>query len=384
MDMKALKLIATAIAIMICAAPQYAQAQSACNPPQAGLDSWQIATPESVGLSSNVLCSMVKWLEESKKVDVHAVVIARHGKLAFEHYFTGDDEHLGHSVGKVAFNAQTRHDERSVSKSVTALLVGIAIGRGRIKSIDEPIFSFFPQYADLRSPEKARITLRDLLTMSSGLEWHEIDVGYTTNANDEIRMDLSPEPHRYALTPSMVAAPGTQWNYDSGSTELLGAVLRKATGKPVNELARTLVFGPLGITDVEWYPFPDGNVSAAAGLRLRPRDLAKIGQLILQRGAWNGVQIVPASWIDAATSPHIMGPGLFFYGYQFWLGRSLVNQHEVLWASAVGLGGQRVYVVPDLDLVVVVNAGMYASPQQGDAPLEILNRYAIGALTDAK
>src|ERR1700688_4839242 len=103
----------------------------------------------------------------------------------------------------------------------------------------------------------------------------------------------------------MVAAPGTQWNYNSGSTELLGAVLRKATGKPVDELARTLLFGPLGITDVEWYPYPGGNVSAAAGLRLRPRDLAKIGQLILQRGAWNGAQIVSAGWIDASTTPQI-------------------------------------------------------------------------------
>jgi hypothetical protein len=110
-DMKALRLIVTAIVIVICCTPNYARAQSACNGPQTGLDSWQVATPESVGLSSSVLCSMVKWLNDSKNVDVHAVVIARHGKLAFEHYFTGHDEHLGHSVGKVTFNAQTRHDE---------------------------------------------------------------------------------------------------------------------------------------------------------------------------------------------------------------------------------------------------------------------------------
>jgi len=140
--MKALRLIVTAIVIVICCTPNYARAQSACNGPQTGLDSWQVATPESVGLSSSVLCSMVKWLNDSKNVDVHAVVIARHGKLAFEHYFTRDDEHLGHSVGKVTFNAQTRHDERSVSKSVTALLVGIAIDHGWIKSIEDQCFPF--------------------------------------------------------------------------------------------------------------------------------------------------------------------------------------------------------------------------------------------------
>jgi CubicO group peptidase (beta-lactamase class C family) len=258
--------------------------------------------------------------------------------------------------------------------------MGIAIDHGWIKSIDAPVFSFFPEYASLSTPEKNRITIRDLLTMSSGLEWHEEDVPYTSPDNSEIVMDRSSDPTRAALAPDLVATPGKIWNYNSGSTELLGAILKKATGRAVDQLAATLLFAPLGITDFTWYKHTNGSPHAAGGLRLRPRDLAKIGQLILQRGSWNGTQVISSAWIDAATAPHIMGEALFFYGYQFWLGRSLVNGHEVEWTAAVGLGGQRLYVIPDLDMVVALNSGMYASDRQGRVALQVLDRYVMPAV----
>ncbi|MBV8138903.1 MAG: serine hydrolase [Deltaproteobacteria bacterium] len=353
---------------------------NACGDPIGSIDSWQVATPESVGLSKAALCPMVKWLAESTLDNVHAVLVVRHGKLVFEQYFTGDDEHLGSKAGIVTFGPTVRHDERSVSKSVVSLVMGIAIDRGWIKSIDAPVLSFFPEYADLSTPEKSRITIRDLLTMSSGLEWHEEDVPYTSPDNSEIVMDRSSDPLRAALAPDLAAQPGKIWNYNSGSTELLGAILKKATGKAVDQLAATLLFAPLGITDFSWYKQPNGSPHAAGGLRLRPRDLAKIGQLILQRGSWNGTQVVSSAWIDAASAPHIMGEFLFFYGYQFWLGRSLVDGHEVKWTAAVGLGGQRLYVIPELDMVVALNSGMYTSDRQGRVALQVLDRYVMPAV----
>lgn len=365
--------------VAIAVLPTPALAQSGCGIPNAGNDHWPVASPASVGLSSATLCPMVPWLANWKEGNVHAVVVARHGKLVFEHYFTGADEHLGREVGPVAFGPETRHDERSMTKSVTDLIVGIAIDRGWIKSVDQSVMSFFPEYPDLRTPERNRITLRNLLTMSSGLEWHEIDTPYTSDKNSEIRMDSAPDPYRFALEQPVVAPPGQIWNYNSGSTELLGEILRKATGKPLDQLARSLLFEPLGISDIEWYKYAHGNPSAAAGLRLRPRDLAKIGQLVLQHGVWNGKQLVPAAWIDASTTPQINGLLIFFYGYQFWLGRSLINKHEVDWAAAWGLGGQRLFIVPELDLVVVVNAGLYRSDMQAAVPLKILNQYVLQA-----
>jgi CubicO group peptidase (beta-lactamase class C family) len=374
------------VVIAIALLPRLAQAQTDCARPSAGEDHWPVAAPESVGLSGATLCAMVTWLDDWKQSNVHAVLVVRHGALVFEHYFSGNDEQWGSPLGTVAFGPETKHDERSVTKSVVALALGVAIDRGSIKSIDEPVLPFFPEYADLRTPAKDRITLRDLVTMSAGLEWHEDDTPYASAANSENRVDDAADPYRYALQQAVIAPPGQVWTYNSGATELIGAVLKKATGTPVDEFARRFLFAPLGITDVEWARDARGNPIAAGALRLRPRDLAKIGELVLRHGAWNGTQVVPASWIEAATTPHINVSGFssFFYGYFFWLGRSLADQREVDWIAAVGLGGQRIFIVPALDLVVVVNAGLYASPLQGTVTAAILNRYVLKAITPAR
>ena len=338
-----------------------------------------MAALEFVGLASAALCPMVKWLNESKESNVHAVLVVRHGTLVFEHYLSGSDEAWGRPIGSIAFGANVRHDERSVTKSIIALLLGIAIDLGLIKGIDEPVLSFFPEYADLRTPERDRITLRHLITMSAGLEWHELDIPYTKATNSYIRMDAASDPYRFTLEQPVVSPPGDIWNYNSGGTEVIAAVLKRATGKAVDDFAREVLFGPLGITDVEWPRFANGNAIAGGALRLRPRDLAKIGQLVLQRGAWKGTQVVSAPWIDAATTPQINGLGTDFYGYFFWLGRSLVDRREIRWAAAVGLGGQRIFIVPELDLVLVMNAGLYQSPVQALVPIKALNEYVLKA-----
>ncbi len=376
-----MRINALIVAIGIAILPPLALAQDGCGLPNAGTDQWLVAAPDSVGLASAALCPMIMWLDESKESNVHAVLVVRHGMLVFEHYFSGSDEAWGRAIGNIAFGPEVRHDERSATKSVIALLLGIAIDRGLIKGVDEPALSYFPEYPDLRTPEKDRITLRHLLTMSAGLEWHELDIPYTNAANSEIRMDSAPDPYRFALEQPVVAPPGDVWEYNSGATELVAAVLKKVARKQVDDFARELLFEPLGITDVEWPRDAHGNVIAAGALRLRPRDLAKIGQLVLQRGNWKGTQIVSASWIDAATTPQIDGLSPYFYGYFFWLGRSLVDRREIQWAAAVGLGGQRVFIVPELDLVVVMNAGLYKSPAQALVPIRALNQYVLKAVS---
>jgi len=139
------------------------------------------------------------------------------------------------------------------------------------------------------------------------------------------------------------------------------------------------LFEPLGIANFDWVRFPSGDPVAASGLRMRPRDLVKIGQLVLNHGVWNGQPVVPADWIAAATSPQIGASQLYFYGFQFWLGRSFTHDREVDWAAGVGYGGQRLFIVPALDLVVLVHAGLYHSNQQSAVPLTILNRYVLQA-----
>jgi len=179
-----MRFVALIISIGIATLPKFAQAQTDCAMPSVGEDRWPVATPESVGLASARLCEVVKLFDDWKQSNVHAVLVARHGILVFEHYFSGRDELWGQPVGEVAFGPETKHDERSVTKSITALVLGIAIDRGWIKGVDEPVLSFFPEYADLRTPEKDRITLRHLLTMSTGLEWRELGAtSYSSEAN---------------------------------------------------------------------------------------------------------------------------------------------------------------------------------------------------------
>lgn len=348
-----------------------------CGAPTGRDDGWALAVPVAVGLDPARLCGIPARVTES--TNIHAVLVVRHGKLVFEQYFAGNDERLGNPLGRIEFDAATPHDLRSISKSVTSLLVGIALAQHKLSSIDVPALDLLPKYADLRTTEKARIRLRDLLTMSSGLAWEESTRPYTDPENSIVRASRAPDRDRFVLEQAVETAPGERFNYSTGGTDLIGTILQKAIGQPLDAFARTELFEPLGITDFEWLG-PPGHPRAGAGLRLRPRDLAKIGQLVLQHGKWHGRQIVPAAWIRESTAPHITAGGAYFYGYQWWLGRTVVARREIDWIAGFGLGDQRLFIVPRLDLVVVITAGNYRERLQGIVPNDILNRFVLAAV----
>ncbi|HEU0155242.1 MAG TPA: serine hydrolase [Stellaceae bacterium] len=352
------RIAALAFAMALLPVVAAAEAPTKCAAPANLNDGWKVAAPAQEGLDPMLICAIGPHLGELEDADPHAVVVVRHGVLVYEHYFTGGDERVpGQVVGQVLRDASTLHDMYSVTKSVTALLTGIGFDRGWLKNIDASVFSFLPQYADLKTPEKDRITVRDLLTMSSGLAWPELAVSYADAANVIHRMENALDPFRFLLAQPLAAPPGTLWNYNSGAVELLGVILQKASGRLLDQIAKTALFDPLGITHWRWG-------AASSGLELRPRDLAKIGQLILNRGLWDGRRVVSASWIEAMTAPHIALPSRFSpaadaYGYLWWLGRSAIKGREIGWVGGLGHGGQRLYVVPSLDLVVAVTAGNY-------------------------
>lgn len=373
--------LGSTLAAMIAGWPLAASAQPAgCSAPADIADGWRVVTPGAVGIDGTRLCAMTGWLDDFPPGNIHSVLVIRHGALTFEHYRKGNDEIWDQFVPNAEHGPTIRHDIRSASKSVVSLLFGIALDRKLIPGIDEPVFNYFPEYADLRTPAKARITLRHLLTMSSGLAWDE-NLPYTDPNNSEEAMLRSGDRWRFPLQPRVLVAAGSEWNYSGGCTELLGSVVHKASGKPIEAFASEALFSPLGISDIGWARYPDNIPAAASGLQLRPRDLAKIGQLVLQRGLWDGKQIVSGQWIDEATAPQI-GPGdrIYFYGYQWWLGRSLINRREIPWILALGLGGQRLFVVPTLDLVCVVTAGHYTDGMQNWLPLLLLNRDVLPAV----
>jgi CubicO group peptidase (beta-lactamase class C family) len=334
-----------------------------CDAPTATADGWTVAAPAQEGLDPKLICAIGPVFEQWQAADPHGIVVIRHGALVYEHYFAGGDLRWGPSLGRVPHDADTLHDLRSVTKSVVGLLVGVALDRGLLKDVNSPVFSLLPEYQDLSTPGKNLITLRTLLSMSSGLDWPELAVSYNDPTNIERRMNFTPDPYRFVLEQPLAAEPGKVWNYNSGGVELIGDILTKVSGQPLDKFAKEALFDPLGITRWEWWH--NGNLSAAWGLRLRPRDMAKIGQLVLDRGKWGGRQIVSAAWIDQMTAPQIpdwtmaASGGHYSYGYLWWLGRSAIDGREIDWADAVGYGGQRVFVVPSEDMVVVVTAGFF-------------------------
>jgi CubicO group peptidase (beta-lactamase class C family) len=335
---------------------------SDCGAPSDIHDGWMIGSPEQQGFDPALLCAMGKGVADGKLADVDSVVVIRHGVLVYERYFLYPDREF--------FDATMTHVGNSMTKSVVSLLVGIAMDRGLIKDLDTPIFSYFPEYADLGTPGKDRITLRHLLTMSSGL-----------NASaPEPTVRHSHDPYRHALAMTLARDPGASFEYSNMGTELIGAILQKASGKPVDILAQENIFAPLGINDADWYGrLGNGVPMSSAGLRLRPRDWAKIGQLVLNQGLWEGKQIVSASWIAQSTTAHLKARGRFSYGFQWWLGRSSSGDRVVEWPAAMGSNGQKTIILPELDTVVVFIAS-HDSINMVRPEIELLDRYILPAI----
>jgi CubicO group peptidase (beta-lactamase class C family) len=259
------------------------------------------------------------------------------------------------------------HTLQSVTKSVTATLIGIAIGRGEIKSVNEPLLSFFDRY-DL-SKVDARLrkaTLADLLTMRSGIEWHEADRPLD-ETNTTIQLERSADWIGFTLSQPMDAEPGTKWAYNSGGSALMAEIIRKATSEHVDQYAQKNLFGPLGIRDYHWKKTPTGHPDTEGGLYLEAEDLARIGHLYLNDGVWNGQRVLPAGWAKEATTRHVANtnpanPNTPGYGYQWWrYDRPGVD----VWAGN-GFGGQFIIIVPAHDLVAVVNSwNVFGAQTQG-------------------
>ena len=350
-------------------------AQGVQAPTHAGV-TWKLAAPESVGIDGDQLDALAAEIEAGDYPGIHSLLVIRHGKLAYEAYFSGEDERRGRPIGVVEFDANTLHDVRSVTKSVVSALFGVAMTEHEELKLDEPIFAYFPDHSDLRSTDKNDILVKHALSMTTGFEWDESVNPYGHPDNDETSMDRASDRYRYVLQKPLAHQPGTQWEYSGGDTMLVTKTIERITGEDIEEYASRVLFEPLGITQHEWLRYEDGVAISASGLRLLPRDMARIGQLYLNGGRWGDQQIIPEDWVNASLQPHAFisnrPTGFQNYGFQWWLGTARVGGEFVPFASAVGWGGQRILLVPSMDLAIVVTAGLYRQPNQSGITFEIM------------
>ncbi len=328
---------------------------------------WPTAAAADVGIDPEPLARLIAELPAERKHGLHSLLIVRRGRLVFEEYWNGHDR-------------ETAHDLRSATKSITSLLLGIALDRGLVGDVSDPLWPYLSDaYPDLErsSSEKVEITLAHLLTMSGGLDCDDRD---RKTKGQEDRMYRRRDWVRYFLELDVVHPPGEVGRYCTGGVVALGRVIAEASGLAIPDFARQHLFKPLGVRGERWSRFDrDRQTDTGGHLYLRPRDMARIGQLVLQGGSWNGARVVSASWLERATREHIRLDGGRPYGYLWWLaGLQLgARKHKVIFAS--GNGGQLIYVVPYLELVVVFTGGNYNSPKAG-LPFELLGKYVVPAV----
>lgn len=370
--------------------------------PQQTDDGWETASLNSVGMDEGPLEEMMNILLNRYDHYIHGLVIIKDGKLVFEEYFNGSEFDYALDVINFEdntldlvfkeFNRDTIHMCSSMTKSVTSIVFGIARDHGFIPNLNEKMFSFFPDYSYLNNSEKAKITIAHMLAMATGMLWYDDVAPVYDPRNDEYKMLFHENPLQFILDRDVVDAPGSVFHYNSGITVLLGEIIRRATGQHMRKFAKDNLFTPLGIDNFIWYTLKnDQRITHASGmLYLRPRDMAKLGQLYLNEGVWNGNRIISAQWVRDSIKQSISIPAdtweehrSYGYGYQWWLD-SYANRTVDAFA-AKGWGGQFIVVIPQKNLVFVHTAGAYKNDNMWNVPYmfyDLIENFILPAVNE--
>lgn len=333
-------------------------------------ESWQESTPEQEGLDGQAIAQLDEELRAGKHGYVDSMLIVRNGRMAFEAYYENDYQTINADLvtGESGpwnyydvnwhpfYMGSDLHTIQSSTKSFMSALVGIAIARGDLPGVSATLGELLP-HRRITDPEKAAITLQNILTMTPGFEWEE-DVSYWDPRNDAIKVELTNDWVAYLLDKPLVHEQGTSYKYNSTNTQLMSEMVSTATGRALDEYAEELLFGPIGINDYAWKDAPEGFKDVAGGLYLKPRDLARFGLLYAREGEWDGRQVIPAEWVASSGKPHVADTAPdspefnVGYGYQFWVFNDGSDGKPVMYGSW-GWGGQFALIAPELDLVGV-------------------------------
>lgn len=308
-------------------------------------NSWQSATLSEVGIDTTLISQMQIEIASGTYPNNDAIVIIKNEKLVFEKYYNNYDK-------------AKPHDLASVTKSILSLLIGIAIDENIIADVSHKIHKYFPEHDSLFTAEKKEITIEHLLMMQSGLEWDESSYSFADIRNDVVQLFFQKDPIAFILSKPVIAPPGFSFNYNSGCSNLLGYILKISSKMQVEQFCEEKIFAPLGITDYLWEFLPNNITYTSGGLDLLPRDMAKIGYLVLNKGDWKGKQIVSEDWVEESTAKRIdVRDNELFYGYHWWQFDWNISDIKVESICAIGTGGQYIFIFPSHEMVVVVTGG---------------------------
>jgi len=327
---------------------------------------WKTGQPADVGFDATALAALDTDFTGGKYRYVDAMFVTRDGVVVadtqYSHLYRaiyGSRDPKGgmynyYDADWHPFYKGTRlHTMQSVTKTITAIVVGIARTRGEFPDIDQPVLGFFPGRSVANVDERKRkMTVRHLLTMTAGFDWDESKTAYTDPRNNCAVMEKSEDWIQYVLDRPMAAEPGATWVYNSGATQLLAGIFKQATGRDLAEYAQANLFTPLGITDFYWKRTPLGLPDTEGGLYLTSGDLAKFGRLWLDGGLWQGQRIVSAEWVAESVKPAIQATPAAKYGFKWWLFPYGAANQKMAWVMN-GYGGQRLIVIPEYGISAV-------------------------------
>jgi CubicO group peptidase (beta-lactamase class C family) len=364
-------------------------------PPENINDGLDVGSLEEVNIDSELIVKAVNDINRGKYKEVHSILIFKDNKLVLEEYFKGHKyqwDGPNYQGELVTWDMDMLHCVHSVSKSVTSACIGIAIDKGFIESVHQSIFDYLPEHRHLNTDGKDKITIEHLLTMTSGLEWIEWNAPYSSRDNPIIEIwfqeaEQNKDPFTFILEGSLIDEPGTSFRYYGGNQIVLGGVIENATKMNIDEFSGKYLFSPLGIDSFDWaLQFENGVIEAAGGLKMTPRDMVKIGVTYLNNGVWNGEQIISQQWVEKSANPYRdnkginipgEGSGKTGYSYSWWTKQYSGSGKEINMFCALGWGGQKIVILPEVNTVVVFTGGTYTSEVKTFA---ILEKYIIPAL----
>jgi len=329
-------------------------------------DGWETATMKNTGIDTIMFQTLMNKIIWGDYDYLHSILVVKNGKLVFEEYVNG-------------FKRTNVNQISTITKTFLGALTGIAVDKGLVNNVNDPVMNYLPEYAGLRDEDKNKVLIRHLLTMTAGFQWNQLESVTSSESDLNLAVDSGDYIH-YVLSKPIIDEPGTKWYLNDGYPEILGGIIKSSTDTETDKFAEEYLFNPLGFEGYFWDTYSNGMLSCAWGLSLVSRDLAKFGYLFLTGGRWNGNQVISEDWINESIKPYIatdINHIPWWIGSEFGFQWNMKRMHGYDLVYATGNGGQFLICIPELDIVVVTTAVNDSAKME--LMWEIVENYIVGA-----